>query len=257
MRRRLLEILFGFAFLVSVATFFFPITQLIGRDHYCVFVELLLPIGLYLSIEGRDERMSYVWAVLCASIVASTLITGSRAGCALIAVEVAVVPLMGVIRGRTTARSAWKPMASMLALVAVFGSAVGWPQLSARFDSGDLFNGRSEVVATAIHMAHDRPLTGFGLGSFEAVYPAYAGIDNGVRTNHAHNDWAEWAATGGVPLLAMYVTIFGLTLPLLVRKTWAIGVVAMCLHALVDFPFEIPALLVLNAILLGAASAGD
>jgi len=268
LRRRLLEILFVFGFLVSAAALLWPITQFIDGGHFCVFIELLLPIGLYLSTAGvdpsttgRDKRISYVWAALCASLVASVIITGCGAGCALIAAEIVAVPLIRVVGGRvdkkSCARGVWMPIASMLLLVAVFAAAVGWQPLASRFDSGDLSHGRSELVAAAVHMARDRPLTGFGLGSFEAVYPTYVLIDNGLQANHAHNDWAEWAATGGLPLLVLYVAVFGLTLPLLVRRIWAIGVLAMCLHALVDFPFEIPALLVLNAILLGAASAGD
>lgn len=257
LRRRVLQILFILAFLASVAALFSPLMQVIDRNHYCVLMELLLPIGLYLATEERDARGSYVWAVQCASIVASALITGSVAGCALIAAEIAAVVLIRMGHRPAMNHRSSLPIASMIALVAVFAAAAGWRQLASRFDHGDLPDGRSELVAAAVHMARDRPLTGFGLGSFQAAYPSYAVIDNAQRANHAHNDWAEWAATGGLPLLAMYAMVFGLTLPLLVRKIWPIGVLAMCLHALVDFPFEIPALLVLNAILLGAATAAD
>ena len=41
---------------------------------------------------------------------------------------------------------------------------------------------------------------GFGLGTFETVYPHFALFDIGLIVNHAHNDWLEWAAEGGVPL---------------------------------------------------------
>jgi hypothetical protein len=304
LRRRLLDVLFAFAFVVSVTALFSSVGQSIDRDHYCVFIELLLPIGLYRATERHSSRTlkktigpplsggrgsvstyklvnrflsrvrkqavfglfqhpagsSYVWAALSASIVASALVAGSTAGCVLIGAELVAVPLLQVTRGPANGKNRYFraaiPVLCILVLVAVFAAAVGWQQLASRFEPGGPRD-RGELAAVAINMAHDRPLTGFGLGSFEAVYPAYALFDKGLHTSHAHNDWAEWAATGGLPLPVLYLTVFGLALPLLVRKVWAIGVVAMCLHALVDFPFEIPALLVLNAILMGAASAGD
>ena len=40
---------------------------------------------------------------------------------------------------------------------------------------------------------------GFGLGSWPWAYPRYAIIDPVLFANHAHNDWAEWAADGGLP----------------------------------------------------------
>lgn len=255
LRRQVLQVLFLFSFLVSAAAFFRPDLLAAAGGHYCVFVELMLPIGLYLASASPDARLRYVWAALSASLIASALIAGSRAGCALIAAEVIAVPLIRAARTRVFPPGSWMPIALAVALVAIFAIGVGSRQLGSRFASGDGRDHRGELVAVAVNMARDRPLTGFGLGSFEALYPSRVLLDSGMRVNHAHNDWAEWAATGGLPLLAMYLTLFGLTLPLTIRATWSIGVVAMCLHALVDCPFEIPALLVLNAILLGAASS--
>ena len=249
--RRLLEVLFVLAFVAAIAMLVCPVPPWIEGWQYCVFVELMLPVGLYLSITAKDRRLTYSWATMAATVVASALLTGSRAGCALIAVEVAIVPATRLMRG------AWRPIAFTLVLVGVFASGVGLRQLAARFASETGIRNRSEMVTFAVTMTRDRPVTGFGLGSFGKLYPARVLMDDGAGRNHVHNDWAEWAATGGVPLLAMYVALFGLTLPLMLRNVWAIGVAAMCLHALVDFPFEIPGLLVLNAILLGAATAAQ
>lgn len=256
-RRRLLNLLFLLAFLVSAGALLWPRMPVIDRTDYCIFVELLLPVGLYRICTANRRHSAYIWAVLSAVVVASGLITGSGVGCGLIAAETAAVPVVAVVQRRASVRHTWIPIAAMLALIAIFAAGVGREQLTARFASGDPAGGRSELVASAVNMARDRPWTGFGLGSFEAAYPTYALIDNGRRVNHAYNDWAEWTATGGLPLLAMYLAVFGLTLPLLVRHPWAIGVAAMCLHALARFPFEIPALMVLNAILMGAAASGD
>jgi len=257
LRRRVLEVLFVLGFAASAAALVSPLIRQVDRGHYCAFVELLLPIGLYLLCDATQKRMRYVWAVLATSLIASALITGSRAGCAIVILEVVAVPMVMYARGHTRVREARTPIFAMAGMVAIFAVSVGYEQLASRFESGDPANGRNELVAAAMRMAGDRPWTGFGLGSFGAVYPAYTMLGGGLPVSHAYNDWVEWTATGGVPLLALYLTLFGLMLPLMLRYAWAIGAAAMCLHALADFPFEIPALLVLNAILLGAASAGS
>jgi len=45
------------------------------------------------------------------------------------------------------------------------------------------------MLQSTIAMAREKPWTGFGLGNFENVYPAYALFDDGAIVNHAHNDW--------------------------------------------------------------------
>jgi O-antigen ligase len=54
---------------------------------------------------------------------------------------------------------------------------------------------------------------------------------------HAHNDWLEWAADGGIFFAAVWI---GLALWLArpaVRTGWGIGVLGCFLHGLVDYPF--------------------
>jgi O-antigen ligase len=87
-------------------------------------------------------------------------------------------------------------------------------------------------------MVHDRPLTGFGLGAWSSAYPAYARYDDGTFVNQAHNDWAQWAAEGGVPFfLLMLIVVVALARPAW-RSLWGLGLMAVFLHALVDYPFE-------------------
>ena len=60
----------------------------------------------------------------------------------------------------------------------------------------------------------------------------------GVFMNHAHNDWAEWTADGGLPFLGL-LAIFGCALALRARQNlWTLGVPAVFAHALLDFPLH-------------------
>ena len=86
-------------------------------------------------------------------------------------------------------------------------------------------------------MIQQRPLTGWGLGTYVPVYRMFARYDDGTYVNHAHNDWLEWTAEGGVFFSgAMLVLVFWSFRPA-IRSLWGLGVAALPIHALVDYPF--------------------
>jgi O-antigen ligase len=87
-------------------------------------------------------------------------------------------------------------------------------------------------------MIQDRPVTGFGLGAWSGAYPGYALYDDGLFVNQAHNDWAQWAAEGGIPFLLMMIAIFGLSVRPALRRVWGVGVLFVFIHCLVDYPFQ-------------------
>jgi len=126
-------------------------------------------------------------------------------------------------------------------LAAAFTLAVGWERVWLRFEQNDPYLVRREFVAAAIDMAKQRPLMGNGLGTFPEVYQRYAIRDFPFYANHAHNDWAEFAADGGVPFLLLVLIPFAAGIFSAVRNPWGLGLVAVMLHACVDFPFPRPA----------------
>lgn len=104
----------------------------------------------------------------------------------------------------------------------------------------------------AVDMAEHRPFTGFGLGTFPSVYQRYAVRDFPFYANHAHNDWAEFAADGGIPFLLLVLIPFAAAAPSSIRHPWALGLIAIMLHACVDYPFPRPAVSGWIYALLGA-----
>jgi hypothetical protein len=144
---------------------------------------------------------------------------------------------------------------SLWLLAIVFVAVAGWAVLWNRFQDPDPLQGRREMLADTVAMIHARPWAGFGLGTFRTRYPAYASVDFGAVVNHAHNDWAEWAADGGLPFSLLLLSIAIWTIPAAFRTVWGIGIVAVFIHGIVDFPLQKPVLELWLFTLLGALAA--
>ena len=97
---------------------------------------------------------------------------------------------------------------------------------------------RREFLVSSLAMLHDRPGMGFGLGNWPRAYPRYALFDNGTYVNQAHNDWAQWAVEGGVPFLAILLSLVAMAVPAAVRSVWGIGLLSVWVHCLVDYPLQ-------------------
>ena len=226
----------------------------VSRDRYAAFIELILPLALFEALSNR--RKVLLGAVMAGAMVASVIAGASRAGSVLVILESAAVPLLASRRNVASARR----LIGMFAVLGVvcslaFTAVVGWTRLWERFQDPDPYRGRREMLTSAVAMARAKPWTGFGLGSFETVYPGFAVFDEGSVVDHAHNDWAEWASEGGLPLLACVLAIAVWGTPRLVQSLWGLGVLAVWLHALVDFPMQTPALALWVFVLLGGACA--
>ena len=112
---------------------------------------------------------------------------------------------------------------------------------------------RGTVFNQALPLATDRPWIGQGAGSFEAVFPSYAG-GLPLHYDHAHNDFLqffiEYGAVGSLPLgLFVLVSLFYAVRAMTQQQSLyrsgvgcgaALGIVALMLHSLTDFNLQIP-----------------
>jgi hypothetical protein len=65
----------------------------------------------------------------------------------------------------------------------------------------------------------------------------FARYDDGTYVNRAHNDWLQWAAEGGIFFAGAMLVVVLWSIRPAIRSGWGIGLIAICLHALVDYPF--------------------
>jgi len=202
----------------------------VNRNNYAAFVELLLPLALVEAFSGRPR--SFWFQAGAALMFASVIASGSRAGSLIVTAEVVMVGALCWRRNRSAVT-----VFRLLALSVVLTAVAGWAFLWARLQDDDPLLGRREYLEASIEMARQRPWTGFGLGTWPQLYPAYARVDNGTFANRAHNDWAEWAVEGGIPFVAALALLLAGSLRRVWNSVWGLGLAAVCIHALVDYPF--------------------
>jgi O-antigen ligase len=248
-RARLLRWLVWFGFLLSIASvvayytspgrifwlFTSPYPDVWGpflsRNNFAQFLELAFPVSLWLGCRTYRARRGILSLVMSATMLAAGLASASRAGAVLLILEAVVV--------FTLARPpAWRRLiplfaASVMALAALAGGEV----LIGRLRDSDPFRDRREIFAASLQMIETRPWSGYGLGNFATAYPEFARFDPGAVVEHAHNDWLEWATEGGWPYAAAWMLLAVATLRPALRSIWGIGVPALFIHALVDYPF--------------------
>jgi O-antigen ligase len=199
----------------------------LSRNNFAQFLELCVPAALYL---GQRTEKGSIYCIFAAVMLAAGLASASRAGGMLLIAEVAGVYLFVTKPGRRRLR--WLlPTAAVC--VAVAGAGTLWNRLG----EPDPLRYRREIFHASVEMIRSRPLAGYGLGTFPVVYPEFAEFDSGAAVEHAHNDWLEWTAEGGIVFAALWAALFAHLARPAIRSIWGVGVVAVFLHALVDYPF--------------------
>jgi len=250
-----------------------PFGPFVDRDHFAGFVELTAPLGLALLF-FRSRRPEQVALLLLFTIVpvGALILTASRGGILCFALE--VVLLWFLSRTHRIGKKQWVGAAAIALVAGAFIVWLGVGRTVERFErltqegiSGEI---RVAMYRDTWRIVRDHPGTGTGLGTLSAVYPQYASFYNGLTVDHAHNDYLELIATGGVigGLCALSFVV------LVVRKGLARfatsrtdtaramtggALVACCgllLHSLVDFNLQIPSN-ALILLLLGLVATAD
>ncbi len=123
---------------------------------------------------------------------------------------------------------------------------------------------RPLVWANTMEITRDFPLFGSGLGTFNAVYPAYEIRSHSGHYTHAHNDYLEYLAELGI--MGMVCLLGGILFLLYTTfRVWrdrrhpevkglvmggVVAVICMLIHSIADFNLHIPAnMLLFTAVL--------
>lgn len=207
-----------------------------NRNNFAAFVELLVPVALWHAF--REHRDKMVYLAMAAVLVGAVVASGSRAGAVLVFLEVLAVFAIAHGQGRLPRGSLMRTAARTFGLAGVAILVAGWEILWRRIQAGNLLQFRREILESTLAMIGARPFTGFGPGTFQTVYPAFATFDVGLVVNHAHNDWLEWAAEAGLPFALLLISAAVWCIRPAVRSVWGIGLLAVFVHALADYPMQ-------------------
>jgi len=135
----------------------------------------------------------------------------------------------------------------------------------------DLLSGgddlRLNLTRDTLRLAAERPVWGWGVGSYGLVFHEYQGNylrdKSGLITTrvlHAHNDWAELLAEAGAVGLLIFLTPVAFLSFRVVKSGGTLfrwggaGAGLILAYALVDFPMHCPAVLLLWSTLLCTAA---
>lgn len=221
----------------------------LSRNNFAQFLELAMPVALWFALR---EAGSALYLCFAAIMLASGLASASRAGASILVLE--AIAMLWMRRKSPLAR---RMTLGLIFATALFAALPGIGTLAGRLTASDPFQVRREIVHSTVAMISSRPWTGFGLGTFPMVYPEYAVFDVGKTVEHAHNDWLEWAAEGGIGFAALWVGLALWFARVAVLTGWGIGVLGCFVHALVDYPFARFGVSAWILLLLGLLAATD
>jgi O-antigen ligase len=250
----------------TVATHFGPFGPYVSPNDYCGMMEMLIPVAVGYILSGASPWVPRI--VLWLGVVvglASIVISGSRAGVAVVLIELLV---FGFIIYRYRPQGTWhRAFPLVVGLVLISAGLIGWLATSGRMGNRALsllqpdnsfqmkVGDRLWVARDTLRIARSRPWLGVGVGTFETVFPAFMTHPSDMHWTHAHNDFAEGLAEAG--LAAGVLILWGLLLffrrallhiPERLRIGWGwipmgatVGVVGLLCHSLVDFNLRVPA----------------
>lgn len=247
----------------------------VNHNHYAGLMEMLSPIPLVLAASrfttgNRKLAIAGVGALMAGTIVLS----GSRGG--VVAFAVQMVLLAVLLRGRV---GTWKqPLLMAAFLMAAIGLLVliGGNELTRRMASmhsetrQELTGGtRLTIDRDALRMWREKPLFGWGLGTFPAVYPRFRSFFTSFFVNEAHNDYLQLLVETGLAGISIAAWFLVLTFRHARSKlaNWTetangtltvaalLGCLGILVHSFLDFNLQIPANAALFYVLCSIAAA--
>jgi O-antigen ligase len=252
-----------------------PYGPYVNHNHYAGLMEMLTPFLLVLAVSRFTYGTRKVAVTVIAAIMAGTIfLCGSRGG--MLAFALQAVLLVVLLRPR---QEDWKRHLLLgIGLAAMIGILVwiGGNELTRRLASihsearQELTGGvRLTIDRDCLRMWRERPVVGWGLGTFPVVYPQFRSFYTNFFVNQAHNDYLQLLTETGLAGFAIAIWFLVLTF----RHAWAkldnwtetaggsltvaalLGCVGILVHSFLDFNLQIPANAAMFYVLCAIAAA--
>ena len=232
----------------------------VNHNHYAGLMEMLVPIPLVVALTRMaPPKVRAVAGAAAAVMVGTIFLSGSRGGMIAIVAELVILAALLVQqkRGLRTAIGVGCFMAIVLGLLVWIGGG----ELSQRIATvapgrADLATDvRAHINRDGLQMFLQKPVMGWGLGSFPIVYPQFRTFYTNFFVNEAHDDYlqllVEMGLLGFAIMVWFVVTLFRTTIKKIGNWTGdmsgamalacLLGVSGILVHSAVDFNLQIPA----------------
>jgi O-antigen ligase len=229
----------------------------VNRNHYAGLMEMLTPFALLLALNRRfNTPQRFLFGAMGLLMAATVVLSGSRAGTAALFAELVLLVIFLV-----TAERSSLSLASAIPFLFAFIALLYWLDASAAVQHWTFLRpeheatvGRWAITRDAWHMFLQKPLLGFGVGTFPVVYPAFRSFYTDFFINQAHNDVAqvfvETGILGGAAMLWFVAALFRSGLRRRRARSFStdsvhlaalIGCSGLLFHSFFDFNLHIPA----------------
>jgi O-antigen ligase/tetratricopeptide (TPR) repeat protein len=255
----------------GLASTLFPLRPLVVRQHAARGNRSTQPPNLFEAAGDKLPQLALL-AFFSAVMSLAVVLSRSRGGLLTLCVAGLCVALIGWRRRQES----WHlilgvglPLVGTTLAVASLGVQGALGRFRALLRGDDSVTGRLGVWADTLQAWADTPFAGVGLGAFDQTYPTLVDGPYLFHFAHAHNDLLQLLYEGGLmltlPALCL-VVLWGLRVSRSLDAEgqgfradiglgMLVGVIAMSLHALLDFNFQIPGNTLVFAIALACATA--
>ncbi len=265
-----------------------------NRNHFAAHMNLLFGVALGLFLSSRLVRETMAWTnwrdrlawlstrnagrivlsgfalVLMAGAVCASLSRGAMVG---LAAAILFFAALAALRWR---RAGGLGVTAALAGLAVAAAALwlGGLRLAGRLGTltdlarNPLEDFRLIVSLDTLRLFRTSPWFGCGFGAFHHAFPMFQSPGLQFRWLHAHNDWAQLFAEGGLVGAGLFLAALGFWLRAVLRgmdkaprvaqlMTWGLltGLTALAIHSVADYSLHKPANALFMSLLAGLALA--
>lgn len=233
----------------------------VNHAHYAGLMEMLVPFPLIFAITGRAGRPMRVFFLFAAVVMSSSIfLSQSLGGMITFAAELGLLSLI-LFRSK---RSSYREILLLGALCGALAAWLVWLRPAGLVDRmARLLNpisdagatGRFAIVKDSMKMVQQRPVLGWGLGTFPLVYPSFRSFFTNLWVNEAHNDFVQTLVETGIVGFACALFFLFLLCRAGIRNSRHshdntqssfalaafIGCFGLLVHGFVDFNLQIPA----------------
>src|SRR5579862_1217626 len=233
----------------------------VNHNHYAGLMEMLVPIPLVISLSRLAHEKERIAAGVAAAVMVGTIfLSGSRGGMLAVFVELVVLATI-LLRTRKGMKIAIATASFAMVLISLL-TWLGGKELTNRVSSistearTELSGGmRLSIDRDVFRMFRERPLFGWGLGTFPVVYPHFRSFYTNFFVNEAHNDYLQLLSEMGIAGVAVMIWFLALLFRRVRLKirNWTsdvsgamtlactLGIIGILVHSFLDFNLQVPA----------------